>query len=162
MRIAELEAQIEAMIDQMPPDPSQTAAQHSEQLQQIQSERDAGISRIAELESQVEAMIEQIGSPADEAVIALEKDLVHLKQELQDAQTDNEATHAMAAEAVSVLEDSNRDHDALKLQVGCAALNLLVAMSSTAPHGVFCICCHGLHFRLLLQGHCSPCLDESQ
>ena len=66
-RISELEAQIEAMIEQMPSDQPQS----SDRVAELESERAAAQSRVAELESQVEAMIEQIGSSADEAVIAL-------------------------------------------------------------------------------------------
>ncbi len=117
-RIAELEAQIEAMIEQMP----SGQPQRSDSFQQLESERDAANSRIAELESQVEAMIEQIGSSADEAVVSLEKDIVHLKKELQEAQKDNAATHAMAAEAVGLLQESNKERDASKLQVWFAVL----------------------------------------
>ena len=113
VRIAELESQIEAMIEQMPADQPES----SDRVSELESAAAAANSRIAELESQIEAMIEQIGSSADEAVIALEKDIVSLKKELQDAQKDIAATHAAANEAVSLLQESNRERDAFKMQV---------------------------------------------
>lgn len=48
-RIVELEAQIEAMIEQMP----SNHTEGSDRVQQLESERDAANTRIAELESQV-------------------------------------------------------------------------------------------------------------
>jgi len=112
-RIAELEAQIEAMIEQMPPDQPQS----SDRLAELESERASAQSRIAELESQVEAMIEQIGSSADAAVIALERDIVHLKKELHDAQRDGASTHAAAAEAVALLQEAGKEREAFRTQV---------------------------------------------
>lgn len=112
-RIAELESQIEGMIEQMP----SREPQEEGRLQQLETERDAAQARVAELEGQVDAMIEQIGSSADEAVIALEADIVHLKKELHDAQQDSAHTHAMAAEAVHLLEEAKRERDAFRLQV---------------------------------------------
>ena len=112
-RISELEAQIEAMIEQMPSDQPQS----SDQVAELESDRAAAQSRVAELESQVEAMIEQFGSSADAAVIALEQDIVHLKKELHDAQTDTASTHAAAAEAVALLQEARKERDAFKSQV---------------------------------------------
>lgn len=112
-RIAELESQIEGMIEQMPSQEPQDAGR----LQQLETERDAAQARVAELEGQVDAMIEQIGSSADEAVVALETDIAHLKKELRDAQQDSAHTHAMAAEAVHLLEEAKRERDAFRLQV---------------------------------------------
>ncbi len=112
-RISELEAQIEAMIEQMPSDQPQS----SDRVAELESERAAAQSQIAELESQVEAMIEQIGSSADAAVVALEQDIVHLKKELRDAQRDTASTHAAAAEAVALLQEANKERDAFKMQV---------------------------------------------
>lgn len=111
VRIAELESQIE--IEQMPADQPES----SDRVSELESAAAAANSRIAELESQIEAMIEQIGSSADEAVIVLEKDIVSLKKELQDAQRDIAATHAAANEAVSLLQESNKERDAFKSQV---------------------------------------------
>ena len=116
-RIAELEAQVDAMIEQLP------SKDNSDELQQMRIEKQAGEARIAELESQVEAMIEQIGSSADEAVILLEKDAVRLKKDLQKAQQDSNQTHAAYAEAVALLEESNRERDAFKSQVGQTVLS---------------------------------------
>lgn len=113
-RIAELESQIEGMIEQMP----SAEPQDSGRLQQLETERGAAQARVAELEGQVEAMIEQIGSSADEAVVALEADVVYLKKELHDAQQDSAHTHAMAAEAVELLEQTKRERDAFQQQVG--------------------------------------------
>ena len=121
-RIAELESQIEGMIEQMP----SAEPQDSGRLQQVETERGAAQARVAELEGQVEAMIEQIGSSADEAVVALEADVVHLKKELHDSQQDSAHTHAMAAEAVELLEQTKRERNAFQQQVGrlcCAVLN---------------------------------------
>lgn len=73
-------------------------------------------------------MIEQIGSSADEAVVALERDLVHLKKELHDSQQDSAHTHAMAAEAVSHLEEAKRERDAFQLQVYSADCLLCCAV----------------------------------
>ncbi len=116
-RISELEAQIEAMIEQMPSDQPQS----SDRVAELESERAAAQSRVAELESQVEAMIEQIGSSADAAVIALEQDIVHLKKGLHDAQRDTASTHAAAAEAVALLQEAGKERDAFKMQVeGCS------------------------------------------
>ena len=112
-RIAELEGQIEGMIENMP----SSEPQDSGRLQQLETERDAAQARVAELEGQVEAMIEQIGSSADEAVVALETDIVYLKKELHDAQQDCAHTHAMAAEAVELLEQTKRERDAFEQQV---------------------------------------------
>ena len=113
-RIAELESQIEGMIEQMPSSEPQGSGLR---LQQLETERDAAQARVAELEGQVEAMIEQIGSSADEAVVALETDVVYLKKELRDAQQDSAHTHAMAAEAVQLLEEAKRERNAFQLQV---------------------------------------------
>ena len=112
-RIAELESQIESMIEQMP----SREPQDSGRLQQLEAERDAAQARVAELEGQVEAMIEQIGSSADEAVVALEADIVYLKKELHDAQQDSAHTHAMAADAVALLEQTKRERNAFQQQV---------------------------------------------
>ena len=112
-RISELEAQIEAMIEQMPSNQPQS----SDRVAELESERAAAQSRVAELESQVEAMIEQIGSSADAAVIGLEQDIVRLKTELHDAQRDAASTHAAAAEAVALLQEAGKERDAFKRQV---------------------------------------------
>ena len=120
-RITELESQIEGMIEHM----SSREPQDSGRLQQLETERDAAQARIAELEGQVEAMIEQIGSSADEAVVALETDIVFLKKELHDAQQDSAHTHSMAAEAVELLEQTKRERNAFQQQVHrlCCALS---------------------------------------
>ena len=121
-RTAELESQIEGMIEQMP----SAESQESGRLQQLETERGAAQARVAELEGQVEAMIEQIGSSADEAVVALEADVVHLKKELHDAQQDSAHTHAMAAEAVQLLEQTKQERNAFQQQVErpcCAVIN---------------------------------------
>ena len=81
-------------------------------------------------------MIEQIGSSADEAVIALEKDLVHLRKELHESQQDSAHTHAMAAEAVSLLEEANRERNAFQLQVYLA--DYLLCCTGLAR----CVLCH--------------------
>lgn len=122
-RITELESQIEGMIEQMP----SREPQDSGRLQQLETERDAAQARVAELEGQVEAMIEQIGSSADEAVVALETDIVYLKKELHDAQQDSAHTHSMAAEAVELLEQTKRERNAFQQQVPwlCCALSEL-------------------------------------
>lgn len=70
-------------------------------------------------------MIEQIGSSADEAVVAVEKDIVQVKKELQQAQRDIAQTHAAAAEAVALLQESSRERDAFKMQVCCAACHFV-------------------------------------
>lgn len=63
-------------------------------------------------------MIEQIGSTADEAVVSLEGDVAKLRAQLHAAEAQSEQAHAMAAEAVAVLESTSRERDTVKLQVG--------------------------------------------
>ena len=72
---------------------------------------------MAELEGQVAAMIEQIGSTADEAVVRLERDVSRLREELHAAEKENEQAHAMAKEAVGVLESTTRERDSVRYQV---------------------------------------------
>ena len=119
-RIAELEGQIEGMIEEM----TSREPQDSGRLHQLETERDAAQARVSQLEGQVEAMIEQIGSSADEAVVALETDIVYLKKELHDAQQDSAHTHTMAAEAVELLEQTKRERNAFQQQVHCLCCTL--------------------------------------
>ena len=63
-------------------------------------------------------MIEQIGSTADEAVLRLERDVSRLREELHAAEKESEQAHAMAKEAVGVLESTTRERDTVRLQVG--------------------------------------------
>ena len=67
-------------------------------------------------------MIEQIGSSADEAVVALEKEVVHLQKELHDAQQDCAHTHSMAAETASLLNQARQERDTYRLQVSYVAV----------------------------------------
>lgn len=85
--------------------------------------RDAAQARVAELEGQVEAMIEQIGCTADEAVVRLERDVSRLREELHAAEKESEQAHAMAKEAVGVLESTTRERDTVRLQVGMTRIS---------------------------------------